>query len=191
MKLFTFIVILFTLASFKGDKHISVDKEEAQQAFEYLNKVRTNPEQYYQELHFPKNTKVSQVKLVWNDTLAKVAENKAMDMAKHNYFNHVTLDGYGINYLINKAGYTLNKDWIKKKNANNFESIAANNPTGIEAIKTLIIDKGVTNLGHRKHLLGLDQWNSTLSDVGIGFARCPSGSAYQTYICVIIAKHDW
>ena len=28
--------------------------------------------------------------LKWNDILAKAAEGKAMDMAKKNYFNHVS-----------------------------------------------------------------------------------------------------
>jgi uncharacterized protein YkwD len=189
MKKLLIIIILFS--SFKGDKQISTDKEEAQKAFAFLNEIRNNPDAYSKELQYAKGLKVSKLKLVWNDTLAKVAEAKAYDLAKKNYFAHVNKDGQGINYLIAKSGYALNSDWTKKKSDNFFESLSANNPTGVEAIKALIIDKGNPQFGHRKHLLGLDEWNATLKDIGIGFVRSASGSAYQTYMCVIIAKHNW
>lgn len=173
------------------DKVVEIDTAEAKLAFEFLTSVRSNPEIYYKELHYKQNIKVSTVKLQWNDTLAAVAEEKAADMAKRNYFAHVNPDGAGINYLISAGGYKLNPAWLKNKRNNNFESIAANVTGGEDAIRLLIIDENTPSLGHRKHLLGLDDWNSTLEDIGIGFVRCGSGCRYETYVSVIIAKHDW
>jgi len=96
-----------------------------------------------------------------------------------------------MNYFINKSGYRLDPAWLKLKSDNYFESLAANHSSGIDMIKALIIDKQTPSLGHRIHLLGLNEWNATLGDIGIGFSRRNSGSNYKTYICVIIAKHNW
>lgn len=185
------ILLILVAASFRTDNPIVVDKEEAQKAFAILQDIRKNPNKYFQELNFEKDLKTSTTQLKWNDTLAKVAEAKAFDMANRNYFGHVDPDGFGINHFINEAGYKLNSKWTQVKSDNYFESLTANLTTGEEAIGYLVKDSLTPSLGHRKHLLGLDGWNSTLTDVGIGFIRRNSGSLYQTYICVIIAKHDW
>lgn len=189
---FLFLLLsCFAASSFCFKTDIIIDKAEAKNAYLFLQEVRANPNKFYKELKFKKDLKVSTIKLVWNDTLARVAAEKAYDMAKRDYFDHVDPDGFGINYRINKSGYTLNPDWVKNKTANTFESIVCNYFTGEEAIKALIIDEGVPSLGHRNHLLGLNAWNASLKDIGIGFVKRESGSKYQTYVCVIIAKHNW
>jgi hypothetical protein len=189
--LFFLFLLSFVASSFCFKSDIVIDKNEAKAAYDFLQEIRNNPNKFYKELQFQKDIKVSPVKLVWNDTLARVATEKAYDMAKRDYFDHVDPDGYGINYHINKSGYSLNPDWVKHKADNAFESITANSFTGKEAIKTFIIDEGVPSLGHRNHLLGLNKWNASLKDIGIGFVKRETGSKYQTYICVIIAKHNW
>lgn len=83
----------------------TVDKDEAQKAYLFLNKVRANVSTYAKELQLPGGIKISTHALVWNDTLARVAETKALDMANRNYFSHVDPDGYGMNHYINKAGF--------------------------------------------------------------------------------------
>lgn len=189
---FLFLLVSFFVTSsfcFKSD--IVIDKNEAKNAYQFLQEIRANPARFHKELQLEKDIKVSPVKLVWNDTLARVAAEKAYDMAKRDYFDHVDPEGFGINYHINKSGYTLNPDWVKNKADNAFESITSNYFTGKEAIKALIIDEGVPSLGHRIHLLGLNTWNASLKDIGIGFVKRESGSKYQTYVCVIIAKHNW
>lgn len=185
------IAAFLLITSFKADKAITIDKTEEQKAFALLLKIRANPALYSKQLHFSKDLHVSKRKLVWNDTLAQVAEAKAYDMANRDYFGHTDPDGYGINYFINKSGYTLDPNWLQNKSDNFFESIAANNVSGQAAIEALVIDQGQASLGHRNHLLGLDKWNASLVDIGIGFSECASGSTYQTYTCVIIAKHSY
>lgn len=189
------IIFYFLAASFlvlsKDQGNAVIDKEEAQKAFNFLNDIRINPAKHYSEFGFLRTTEVKNTSLLWNDTLAKAAEAKASDMADRNYYGHVDPDGFGMNHFIHKGGYKLNSNWIKDKSENYFESIAAGAASGEQVIRTFIIDKGVPSLGHRNHLLGVGDWNASLVDIGIGFARRESGSTYKTYICVLIAKHDW
>ncbi len=172
-------------------QQISLERGEAKDAFELLNKIRMHPEKYKKELHIADIGPVTRRELVWNPILARVAEKRARDMAERNYFDHVTPDGVGVNIQIAEEGYILNADWLKNRKANNFESIAANHPTAEEGIRAFIIGKGSPGFMHRKHLLGMDKWNGSLQDIGIGYVRIPNGAKYKTYMCVIIAKHDW
>ncbi len=182
---------LFSAFSVPVAERPKIDRQEARSAFLLLNKIRQNPRAYQQALHLSPRTSVTHTPLKWSETLAKVAEMRAMDMAKRDYFDHTDPDGYGPNYHINHAGYVLNPDWLKHKNANNFESIGANHSSATEGINAMIIGRNSPGFGHRKHLLGMDEWNASLQDIGIGFVRIPFGSTYQSYLCVIIAKHNW
>lgn len=186
------ILILWLFVSFETRQEIIVDKDEAQNAFNLLNEIRTNPANYYKEFPFLRSQKITRTKLIWNDTLARVAEAKAYDMAKRNYFDHVDPDGYGLNYFIQKSGYRLDPAWTKNKKDNYFESIAAESEDGEDAISILIIDKGVASLGHRKHLLGIGKWNASFYDIGIGYVTTDSDdSDFSSYVSIVIAKHNW
>ena len=184
------VPVVMLLLSFLYNNTPFVVKEEAQQAFQLLNTIRSNPAKYYKELHLNSKLKITQTPLHWNDTLARVAEAKALDMAKRNYFEHVNPDGLGINYFINQSGYTLNADWLKDKKENFFESIGSGHNSGADAIKAMIMDAEDASMGHRDHVLGIGDWDASLHDIGIGFVKCDD-SKYQSYICVIIAKHNW
>ncbi len=188
----TCFCLLFISTAFAQRKKISIDKREAKQAFTYLNAARNNPKKAMRELGVRFNSgDVSNTPLRWNEELTRAAERRAKDMAQRDYFDHTTPEGIGPNHFISQAGYELNPDWLKKRGANNFESIAANQPTAIDGIKAFIIGQGSPGYMHRKHVLGMDTWNRSLRDIGIGFVRVASGSRYKTYLCVIIAKHDW
>ncbi|NTS43704.1 CAP domain-containing protein [Flavisolibacter sp. BT320] len=183
-------VILFLLAFFTlSAVPLELDKAEAQKAFVLLNKIRANPGAFTEEMPFLAEIGKKPL-LKWNDTLAAVAEAKALDMATRQYMAHVDPEGYGMNHFINKAGYKLNVKWLTKKEMNYFESLSAGAPDGETAIRNLIIDKNVPSLGHRKHLLGLDEWNASLYDIGIGYARPVENSRFRSYVCVLIARHD-
>lgn len=184
----TFILLL--CASLFLQPSPGIDKEEAQKAFTLVNKIRKDPQAFTSTMPFLKNVK-AMPQLKWNDTLAEVAEAKALDMATRNYFAHVDPDGYGMNYFINKAGYKLVAKWLTSKEMNYFESLGAGAPSGEVVIQNLIIDAGTPSSGHRKHLLGLDPWNASLMDIGIGYARPLANAPYMSYVCILIAKHSW
>jgi uncharacterized protein YkwD len=149
----------------------SLDHAAAMQAFAYLNQVQQVPGRF----------------LLWDSILVRVAEAKALDMARRNYLDHVTPEGLGINILMSQAGYVLPVAWINPPRQNFFESIAGGTPTddGISVIQRLLADPP-----HRTHLLGLDPFHAGCRDCGIGFART-STSTYAAYISVIIAKHNF
>ncbi len=171
-------------------KNPTLDKNEALEAFSLLNEIRINPNSYHEELKFSVQLdSVTKTKLVWNDTLAKVAETKALDMANRNYFAHVDPDGFGINYFINQSDYKLSNRFLADKSQNNFESLGGGYNNGTALIKGLIIDKNTPSLGHRKHLLGIGSYYASLVDIGIGFVKGSKSNKYNSYACVIIAKH--
>jgi uncharacterized protein YkwD len=163
---------------------------EAKKAFAYLNKIRANPTKYSQSIGVDLSYIAPSKKLKWNNLLAKVAQEKAIDMAQRNYFSHVTPECYGINYLLFKAGYYTKIELIKDSTANGFESISAGYSDGKESVKSLIIDEDVPSLGHRNHLLGYGEWFASLNEIGIGYARNRQ-SHYEYYVCIIIAKNNF
>lgn len=183
--IFLLLITLFSVPAVPPE----LDREEAQKAFVLLNKIRAAPAAFTEEMPFLAEIDKKHL-LRWNDTLAAVAEAKALDMATRQYMAHVDPEGFGMNHYINKAGYKLNARWLTKKEMNYFESLSAGAPDGETAIRNLIIDKNVPSLGHRKHLLGLDEWNASLYDIGIGYARPVENSRFRSYVCVLIARHD-
>ena len=167
----------------------SEDKE-VTAAFEYLNAVRQNPSAYSKEIGVDLSGVSKIHELKWNDILAKVARERAEDMVSRNYFGHTDPDGYGTNIKIQNAGYTLDASWYSDKSKNYFESLAAGHAEGKATVIQLIYDGGAGNssAGHRKHLLGIDDFWANCYDVGIGKAK---GGSYGTYWCFLIAKHQY
>lgn len=167
-----------------------LDRDQAKAAFEYLNKVRVDPDAYSASIGVDLSAVEARDVLTWNNTLQEVAEAKALDLANRNYFAHVDPDGFGINYHMNKAGYPMRPEWTTDPKTNNFESLAANsrdNFSGQNFINQLIIDEDVPSLGHRKHLLGMGDWNASLTECGVAIAR-KQGTKYTNYLVYIIAK---
>lgn len=120
--------------------------------------------------------------LNYNSILARVARQRAYDMARRDYFGHVNPDGIGPNYLVTQAGYTLPDFYAKEKSGNSIESIAAGDETPEEAWKTWM-----NSTGHRTHLVGLSKFYAEQTDYGIGYAFI-AGSEYEHYWVVITAK---
>ncbi|MCS3795285.1 CAP domain-containing protein [Niastella sp. OAS944] len=181
MKVISYMVpVAMLLLSFLYNNNPFILKDEAQQAFQLINTIRSNPEKYYQELQLNGQLPITKGPLRWNDTLARVAEAKAMDMAKRNYFGHLTPEGYSINRFIDQSGYN---------SLSYYESISSGDELGIEAVKSLIIDKNDTNKSNRNHLLGITKLDTSLYDIGIGFVKS-DGSKYKSYTCIILAKHN-
>jgi len=87
--------------------------------------------------------------LIHNGILARVARERALDMAERAYFNHTNPDGYGPNYLVRQAGYVLFAGYGAGDDANNIESIAAGFST-----PELAWEGWMNSPGHKSHLLG-------------------------------------
>ena len=171
----------------------TVDKKsnsEAKKAFNLINDIRKDPSAYSSQMGVDLSGVQARNALNWDDALAKVAQEKAEDMANNNYFSHTDLNGYGVNYFMYEAGYDIPESWRKNKSDNYFENIAAGNSTAEATIKQLVYDGGADNssAGHRASLLGISNWCSNCTDIGIGFAYNDK-STYKYYWSIIIAKH--
>lgn len=169
-----------------------LDDKEIVDAFTYLNQIRNNPSAFSEEIGVDLSSVKALASLNWNDTLAKVAQQKANDMVERGYFSHVDPDGYGLNYFISKAGYKLVDSWTSEISKNYFESLSAGRTEGKTAISGLIYDGGADNdnAGHRQHLLGISGFWSNCTDIGIGHAY-GENSKYKHYWVVVVAKHSW
>lgn len=175
-----------------GNESGDNNQTETKKAFNLINDIRKNPSSYSSNMGVDLSKVQARSALNWNNALAKVAQDKAEDMAKNNYFSHTDLNGYGVNYYIFKAGYDIPQSWYSDKASNYFENIAAGNVTAEAMVKQLVYDSGKSNsdAGHRSSLLGISDWNSTCTDIGIGYAY-NANSTYKHYWSVIIAKHNY
>ena len=169
------------------------ESSEGRAAFDYLSKIRQNPAEYADALKVPSLKSLEpRPQLTWNSAVAKVAQRKAEDMLKRNYFSHVDPDGNGINIKLKEAGYEMPDSWTNSRELNYFESICYGMnsiKTYKEAVDMLIYDGGEDdkNAGHRTHLLGITDFKKNLTDIGVGMAT--DGTYY--YWSFVIAKHNY
>jgi len=156
-------------------------------SFKELNEVRQNPAAYAARYNVPALLKLPRkAPLAWDTTLARLAQRKAEDMARRNYFAHQDLRKKGMNYYLWQAGYPLPARFSKDDQANEVESIACDTSGPLNFIEQLIVDEGVPSLGHRKHLLSLTGYEGLpTTQVGIGIAY-DARSRYKYYCCVLI-----
>jgi len=181
-------LLFFTAYKTPGEE-IKGDQQQAIRGFEYLKKVRKDPNAYTERLRVSLKDIAAGPELHWNDTLAMVAQERALDMASKGYFDGVDKDGYGINYYINKAGYRLADQYLKHKRDDDFEvMIAGGWKSGEEAIGGLITDKESSSGADRKFLLAMTDFSKGLTDVGIGFVIGTKETKFRYYTVVIMAK---
>jgi uncharacterized protein YkwD len=119
-----------------------------------------------------------------NPVLARVARERARDMATRRYFDHVNPDGYGPNYMARAAGYKL-PDWYDKSDrANNIESIGGGYKDAYALWRAWLSSEY-----HRMHVLGTDGFYAEQEEIGIGFYEDPN-SPYGTYWVFISAPKE-
>jgi hypothetical protein len=138
--------------------------------------------------------------LALNTTLANSARFKAQEMATNNYFAHQSMVGpnfYWPNELVrNIFGYPLPMQmpamcmpscYMMYDDSNQVESLAGGYGPGsfdytisVNAVIGLIVDEGVPSLGHRVHLLGMDDFNALFVEAGPGYGFSASAD-YQNY----------
>jgi hypothetical protein len=120
--------------------------------------------------------------LTSNVILARIARERAYDMGKRNYYDHVNPDGIGPNYLVTHAGYDLPDFYGNLKSSNNIESIAAGSETAED-----VWNSWMHSTPHRTHILGLNDFYAEQVEYGIGHAFV-ADSKYQHYWVIITAK---
>jgi hypothetical protein len=125
--------------------------------------------------------------LALNETLVDSSRFKAEEMAANNYFAHQSqVTQKWPNLIVREAGYPLpmmipalsGGFFSLPDDSNQVESLAAGfGPPGsesdlsdpINAIKGLIIDEMVPNLGHRIHLLAMNEFSQSFREAAAGY----------------------
>ena len=107
--------------------------------------------------------------------LLQVARERAMDMAQRSYFGHTNPDGFGPNYLVKAAGYTLPSWYSNDADGNNIESIAAGYSTAES-----VWSAWLSSSGHRAHILAESAFWQSQTNYGIGYYYDPA-SPYRHY----------
>ena len=113
--------------------------------------------------------------------LARVARERAQDLAARNYFAHVNPDGFGPNALVREAGYVLPAWWGTAAADNYIESIAAGRNT---AAATWI--DWMNSPSHRTHILATDPFYQSETSYGVGYAYS-ANSTYHHYWVILTA----
>jgi len=145
---------------------------------EQLNDARANPAAYGQSIGLDLSGVAPSQPLAWDARLVASAQGHSQDMNDQNYFAHTDPAGNNPGMRMANQGYAYN-GWG--------ESIAAGYTTTADALKGLIIDAGIANLGHRRHLLAMDATYQVQSQVGIGIVQNGSGT-YSNYYTIDTAQ---
>jgi hypothetical protein len=126
---------------------------------ERLNDARANPAAYGASIGFNLSGVAAAPPLAFNRQLIQAARLHSLDMFNRHYFDHVTPEGLNPSQRIKAAGFPA---------VTSNESISEGFPGVASALQTLIIDDGIPNLSHRRHLLALDPGFRKQKQVGIG-----------------------
>jgi serralysin len=155
-----------------------------QEYLERLNDARANPAAYGAAIGLDLSGVAPAPPLAFNTALVAVARAHAQDMATRGYFAHDTPEGVTPDQRIRSTGLKVQAtaESISAGGGTSFETIFG--PSGPvqqipisfpyspeDSLRDLIIDQGVPDLGHRRHLLAIDPSLKTQRLVGIGFAQ--------------------
>jgi uncharacterized protein YkwD len=141
---------------------------------EQLNDARANPAAYGQQIGVDLSNVAAAQPLAFDPLLIAAARGHSQDMNDHAYFGHNSPGGADPGQRITAQGY----NWTSWG-----ESIAAGYTSTASALSALIVDAGISDLGHRRHLLAMDPIFLGQTQVGIGIVMNGSGP-YQDYYTI-------
>jgi hypothetical protein len=150
--------------------------EQEQFAIWKLNQARHDPPKYGDEIHLDLTGVEPRQPLAVNLNLMGSTRFRAQEMLDYDYFAHVSaVTGKSPQDVARDAGYA---GW-----ASVGESIAREFLNYYDALAGLIVDDGVPDLGHRKHLLGISDWAAGHREIGAGMAEGlrPDGFVHRLY----------
>lgn len=141
---------------------------------ERLNDARANPAAYGASIGLDLTNVSPSQPLAFDTRLVFAAEQHSLDMNARAYFAHNTPEGVDPGARLTAAGFNWDS-WG--------ESIAGGSVYAqpADALKALIIDAGVPDLGHRKHLLAIDPTFQSETQVGIGVVQNGTGPLTNYY----------
>src|SRR5262245_40968115 len=154
--------------------------DEEQLVIWQLNRARRDPPAYRQSIGLDLSGVEPQPALAVSRLLTNSARFHAQEMYDFNYFAHTSaVTGKGPNQMAVDAGYDvfgkgLSYPW---GTTNNIESNEMGSSTFELALADLIIDPDPSQmLGHRIHLLGMNEFVRKHREIGAGKGSSPTGA---------------
>lgn len=105
-----------------------------------------------------------------NELVTKVAQARADDMVRREYFSHWTPEGHGSNFFLAQVGCL--PSWYPQ-DGNTVESITLNYVTPQAAWAALVASRG-----HRPHVLGTHPFFAAQVAIGVGYATGDWGTVF-------------
>jgi fibronectin type 3 domain-containing protein/uncharacterized protein YkwD len=144
-----------------------------QEFLERLNDARANPTAYGQSVGVDLSGVAPSQPLAFNTSLIQSSRDHSLDMSNNNFFGHNGSDGSSPFQRMSADGFP----WVGAA-----ESIAAGQSSVEAALQSLIVDAGVSDLGHRKQLLS---WGgapyTSEQQTGVGVVMNGSGGYHNYY----------
>lgn len=147
---------------------------EEQLFLELLNDARADPAAYGAAIGVNLHGIAPAQPLAFNLQLTEAARRHSLDQSLRGYFDHITPEGLDPGLRLNLAGFIWTSYGESLAGGTVFSGPA-------EALAGLIIDRGVPNLGHRRHLLAIDAVFTDQNQVGIGIVRNGPGPLRNYY----------
>src|SRR5262249_50797379 len=141
---------------------------------EQLNDARANPAAYGASIGLDLSSVAPSQPLALDLQLTQAARLHSQDMRDRAYFDHNTPEGIDPGRRLTNAGFVW-QSWG--------ESLAGGSafPGPADALRALIIDSGVPDLGHRHHLLAIGSLFQGQNQAGIGIVQGDSGPLLNYY----------
>jgi hypothetical protein len=141
---------------------------------EQVNDARANPAAYGNSIGLDLSNVAPEPPLAFNANLIEAARLHSMDMNASGYFAHISPLGLDPGARMAAASFA----WTSWG-----ESIAGGTayPGPPDALKGLIIDQGVPDLGHRIQLLAMTPAFAAQNEVGIGIVQAGTGPLTNYY----------
>src|SRR5262245_10137461 len=162
--------------------------DEEQLVIWQLIRARRDPPAYGQSIGLDLSGVEPQPALAVSRVLTNSARFHAQEMYDFNYFAHTSaVTGKGPNQMAVDAGYDvfgmgLSYQW---GSTNNIEALEMGSPTFELALADLIIDPDPSQmLGHRIHLLGMNEFVRKHRQIGAGKASSPTGASPGPFYAV-------
>jgi uncharacterized protein YkwD len=155
----------------------------AEQLFlEQVNDLRADPRAYGLAIGLDLSHVAPAPPLALNSLLTRAARSHAEAMADQDFVSHVSPVGGRTGQRIGATGYS----WESV-----VESLAAGDgyPDSASALEALIEDRGVEDLGHRRHLLAIDGAFTRQREIGVGVVQ-GRGRHTNYYVLDTADGHD-
>ncbi len=190
------------IESLEPREMLATGVEISQEVAYIINRARSNPQAYARSIGRANllNAVDASQPLAWNSSMASAARWKSNDIVVNNSITpnntaNAHIDSRGRTPTELLADFNYDIDQRPGGRYNGPESLALGHDTPADIVELLIVDEGVTSLGHRRHLLSWDSTstgtNAYHNEIGVGFHAGNNRTAFRNYTTIHAFRSDY